>query len=70
MNVVYAYALDEIDQEARAHGTSIIDARQSFEKALNGPASGSERESTPAKVRQEREAQQQLLSLMGKAGRG
>lgn len=69
MNVVYAYALDEIDQEARAHGTSIIDARASFEKALNA-AADDDGGASPVKVRQEREAQQQLMSLMGKAGGG
>jgi hypothetical protein len=67
---VYAYALEAVEQEARAYGGSIIEARDEFHKRFSEePTVETAEREPPVKVREERQAQADLLAAMGRAAR-
>jgi hypothetical protein len=64
---VFAYALEAVEQEARAHGGSILDARDEFHRRFNEELPVSGKGEPVAKVREQQQAQQELMAAMGKA---
>lgn len=65
---MYAYALEAVEQEARAYGGSVIEARDEFHRHFSEePTVATAERDSPMKVREERRAQADLLAAMGRA---
>lgn len=65
---MYAYALEAVEQEARAYGGSIIDARDKFHREFSEePSAETVEDEPPVRVREERQAQADLMAAMGMA---